>query len=76
MPKRQEDKPMYKITMARHKLQLYANLGDEALEGQTPQELAVEVLDAFETLMKFSNIVRGLVSFEREPLDEIKEHLD
>lgn len=51
----------------RSKLRMYIEYGDHALGDQTPQEFAADVLECFEHLMEFRNIINGMVSFDQEP---------
>lgn len=61
------EKPFNKIMLVRAKLRAYVEYGDHALDGQTPQEFAVDVAECFEHLMDFRNIINGMVSFEETP---------
>lgn len=61
------EKPFNKIMTVRSKLGLFVEYGDHALDGQTPQEFAADVLECFEHLMAFRNIVNGMASLDEPP---------
>ena len=64
---KKNETPFNKIMMTRAKLGLYVKYGDNALNGQTPQEFAKDVEEVLEYLMTFRNIINGMVSFDEEP---------
>jgi hypothetical protein len=67
MARRREETPFDKIMVVASRLRLYTQYGDHALGDQTPQQFAGDVLEAFEHLMVFRNIVNGMASFEQRP---------
>lgn len=69
------EKPFNKIMMVRSKLRMFVEYGDHALDGQTPQEFAADVLECFEYLMEFRNIVNGMVSFDETPSRAVLPYL-
>lgn len=69
------EKPFHKIMVTHSKLRAYVEHGDLALDKQTPREFAADVLECFEHLMTFRNIVNGMVSFERAPADAARMYL-
>lgn len=72
---RKGEKPFHKIMLTSSKLRLYVEHGDLALDGQTPQQFAADVLECFEHLMTFRNIVNGMVSFEQAPAEAARMYL-
>jgi hypothetical protein len=64
---KRDEKPFNKILSARSKLRMYVEYGDHAIVGQTPQEFAADVLECFEYLMEFRNIINGMVGFDEAP---------
>lgn len=60
-------KPFHKILTTRAKLGMFVELGDRALGEQSAQEFAAEVLECFDHLMAFRNIVNGMVSLDEPP---------
>jgi hypothetical protein len=72
---RNTEKPFHKILMTGTKLRLYVEHGDLALDGQTPQQFAADVLECFEHLMTFRNIVNGMVSFNEPPAEAARMYL-
>ncbi len=72
---RKTETPFHKIMLVRSKLRLYVEYGDAALQGQTVQEFAADVLECFEWLMEFRNIINGMVSFDEAPSRAVLPYL-
>lgn len=70
------EKPFHKITVTQALLRMYVEHGDPALQGRAPQEFAAEVLECFEWLMDFRNLINGMVSFNRPPKEAVAPFLD
>lgn len=64
---KKSETPFHKIMVTRQKLRLYVEYGDHALDGQTIQQFAGDVLECLETLVEFRNIVNGMASLEQKP---------
>ena len=64
---KKNETPFNKIMSARGKLRLYVEYGEAAIPDQTPQEFAAEVLEAFDIVMAFRNIINSMVSFNQSP---------
>lgn len=73
---RNTEKPFNKIMLTKGKLRAYVTYGDMALDGQTPQEFAADVLECFELLMEFRNIINGMVTFDETPSRAVLPYLD
>lgn len=72
---RKTEKSFDKIMLTSSKLRMYVEYGDVALKGQTPQQFAADVLECFEHLLTFRNIVNRMVSFDQPPADAARMHL-
>jgi hypothetical protein len=72
---RKTETPFHKIMVMQTRLRLYVEHGDAALDGQTPQQFAADVLECFEHLMTFRNIVNGMISFNLPPAEAARMYL-
>lgn len=61
------EKPFLKIMNVASRLRLFVEFGDAALGEQTHQEFASEVLEAFEHLLMFRNIINSMASLDQAP---------
>lgn len=69
------EKPFAKIQTTRAKLDMYVEFGDLALDGQSPQDFAAEVREAFAYLIDFRNIINGMVSLDEAPAEAVLPYL-
>jgi len=74
--KSKNQKPLEKIVLTQGKLQMFVTLGDVALDGQTPQEFASEVLEAFQLLMEFRNMVSAMSKLDEAPSEAVLAYID
>lgn len=72
---RKTETPFNKIMVIRSRLRLYVEYGDNALDGQTPQEFAADVAECLEYLMSFRNIINGMVLLEQPPEQAVLPYL-
>ena len=56
-----------KMMVTKTRLAMYARYGEQALQGQSPQDFAKDVNECMDHLMSFRNIVNGMVSFDEAP---------
>lgn len=63
------EKPFHKIMTTRSKLQMWVQYGDQALGEQTAHDFAGDLLECFEHLITFRNIINGMVGFDEPPED-------
>lgn len=75
MAKKSSEKPFNKLMTIRARLRMYVEYGDHTLDGQTPQEFGKDVLECFELLMEFRNIINGMVSFDDTPSRAVLPYL-
>ena len=75
MMARKAEKPFDKIMTIRSRLALYVQYGDAALGEQTPQAFAADVMECFELLMEFRNIINGMVAFDQAPSRAVLPYL-
>lgn len=67
--------PFHKIMVTRANLRMFVEYGDAALKGQTPQEFAADVMECFEWLMEFRNIINGMVALDEAPSRAVVPYL-
>lgn len=73
---RKTEKPFDKIVLTRGKLDMYVQYGDAVLKGQTPQEFAAEVQEAFAYLLDFRNMVSAMAKLDEAPAGAVRMYLD
>lgn len=71
-----KEKLINTVLLTGGKLRLVASVGEAALEGQSVQDFAAEVLSAYSELMEFRNMVSSMAAFDQSPKDSVAHFFD